>query len=105
MSDSDTWHPQWADVPASIGLLSRLPVRIDAAWAEARGANQSWAYALAGVIVGAITILVASLGMALHLPELAIGFIIIATTAHITGAIHYDGLADSLDGLWCAPFC
>ena len=100
MSDSDTWRPQWADVLASIGLLSRLPVRIDDTWAKTRGANQSWAYSLVGVIVGAITILVASLGMALHLPELAIGFIIISTTAYITGAIHYDGLADSLDGLW-----
>ena len=100
MSDSDTWRPQWADVPASIGLLSRLPVRIDDTWAKTRGANQSWAYSLVGVIIGAITILVASLGMALHLPELAIGFIIILTTAYITGAMHYDGLADSLDGLW-----
>ena len=100
MPDRDTWRPQWADVLASIGLLSRIPVKVDAAWAETRGANQSWAYALAGVVVGAITILLASLGMALALPELAIGFIVIATTAYITGAMHYDGLADSLDGLW-----
>lgn len=100
MSDSDTWRPQWGDVPASIGLLSRLPIQVDDTWTEMRGANQSWAYALAGVAVGAITILVAFLGMTLNLPELAIGFIIIATTAYITGAIHYDGLADSLDGLW-----
>ena len=100
MPDRDTWQPQWADVSASIGLLSRIPVKVDAAWAETRGANQSWAYALAGIVVGAITILVASLGMALALPEQAIGFIIIATTAYITGAMHYDGLADTLDGLW-----
>ena len=100
MSNSDTWQPQWADILASIGLLSRLPVRIDANWVETRGANQCWAYALAGVLVGAITILVASLSMMLHLPDLAIGFIIVATTAYVTGAIHYDGLADSLDGLW-----
>ena len=38
--------------------------------------------------------------MAAQLPVLAIGFLIVATTAFVTGAMHYDGLADSLDGLW-----
>lgn len=100
MPDRDTWHPQWADVAASLGLLSRLPVRVDISWAEARGAHQCWAYGVAGLILGAIGATAAWLGITAQLPALAIGFIIVATTAFVTGAMHYDGLADSLDGLW-----
>jgi adenosylcobinamide-GDP ribazoletransferase len=36
----------------------------------------------------------------LGLPSLAIGLLVVGTTAWVTGAMHYDGLADSLDGLW-----
>ena len=100
MSDRDTWRPQWADVAVSLALLSRLPVRVDASWAEARGAHQCWAYSVAGLILGTISAAAAWLGMAAQLPVLAIGFLIVATTAFVTGAMHYDGLADSLDGLW-----
>ena len=100
MSDRDTWRPQWADVAVSLALLSRLPVRVDVSWAEARGAHQCWAYSVAGLILGTISAAAAWLGMAAQLPVLAIGFLIVATTAFVTGAMHYDGLADSLDGLW-----
>ena len=100
MSDRDTWRPQWADVAVSVALLSRLPVRVDVSWAKARGAHQCWAYSVAGLILGTISAAAAWLGMAAQLPVLAIGFLIVATTAFVTGAMHYDGLADSLDGLW-----
>ena len=55
MSDRDTWRPQWADVAASVALLSRLPVRVDVSWAKARGAHQCWAYGVAGLILGTIS--------------------------------------------------
>ena len=100
MSNRDTWHPQWADVLTSVALLSRLPVRIDVSRATARGSRQCWAYGVVGLILGAIASSVAWVGITLQLPPLTIGFIIIATTAFVTGAMHYDGMADCLDGLW-----
>ena len=100
MSNSDTWFPKWDDIPAAIGLLSRLPVRVDTQQAQARGAHPSWAYGLAGALLGALAALAAWAGLVLGLPSLAIGLLVVGTTAWVTGAMHYDGLADSLDGLW-----
>ena len=100
MSNYDTWFPKWGDIPAAIGLLSRLPVRVDTQQAQARGAHPSWAYGLAGALLGALAALAAWAGLVLGLPSLAIGLLVVGTTAWVTGAMHYDGLADSLDGLW-----
>ena len=100
MSNSDTWIPKMGDIPAAIGLLSRLPMRVDMHKAQARGAHPSWAYGLAGGLLGALAALAAWAGLMLGLPSLAIGLIVVGTTAWLTGAMHYDGLADSLDGLW-----
>ena len=100
MFNSDTWFPRWGDIPAAIGLLSRLPLRVDTQQALARGAHPSWAFGLAGAVIGALAALVAWMGLMLGLPSLAIGLLVVGTTAWVTGAIHHDGLADSLDGLW-----
>ncbi|MEO1798176.1 MAG: adenosylcobinamide-GDP ribazoletransferase, partial [Pseudomonadota bacterium] len=42
------------DVTASIGFLTRLPVRVDGDWAVARGARSAWAYPVAGLVVGGL---------------------------------------------------
>jgi adenosylcobinamide-GDP ribazoletransferase len=63
MSNSDTWFPKWGDIPAAIGLLSRLPVRVDTQQAQVRGAHPSWAYGLAGALLGALAALAAWAGL------------------------------------------
>jgi adenosylcobinamide-GDP ribazoletransferase len=55
------------DVLQGLGLLSRLPVRLDAEAAAKRGANASWAWPLAGAILGLIAALTASLSLWLGL--------------------------------------
>jgi adenosylcobinamide-GDP ribazoletransferase len=100
MSNSDTWIPKWGDIPAAIGLLSRLPISVDMHKAQARGAHPSWAYGLAGALFGALAALAGWAGLVMGLPSLATGLLVVGTTAWITGAMHHDGLADSLDGLW-----
>ena len=100
MSNSDTWIPKWGDIPAAIGLLSRLPMSVDMHKAQARGAHPSWAYGLAGALFGALAALAGWAGLVMGLPSLATGLLVVGTTAWITGAMHHDGLADSLDGLW-----
>lgn len=88
------------DVPASIGLLTRLPVRVDGEWATQRGAAAAWAYPIVGLIVGCIAVIgmIISTAMGLHAQVTAL--IGVATLTIITGAMHEDGLADTTDGLW-----
>ncbi len=88
------------DVLQGLGLLSRLPVRLDAEAAAKRGANASWAWPLAGAILGLIAALTASLSLWLGLGAGIAAALVIAVQIISTGAIHEDGLADSADGLW-----
>lgn len=88
-----------ADIPAALGLLTRLPVPVPAD-ALARGARAAWAWPLAGVAVAAPAGLAGALALALGLtPLLAAGLTVLAQVM-LTGALHEDGLADSADGLW-----
>jgi len=89
-----------ADLPAALGLLTRLPVRVDFAIATARGARAAWAWPLAGMVIALFAALAASLALRCGLPTGTAAMILIATQMIVTGAMHEDGLADSLDGLW-----
>ena len=88
------------DIPAALGLLTRLPVRVDVERARDRGPASAWAYPLAGALVGALAAAVAAfagwLGLGAPLAALAA----LATAMIVTGALHEDGLSDSADGLW-----
>lgn len=88
------------DVPAALGLLTRLPIRVDTDRATARGAAAAWAYPIAGLIVGGLAALVAIIALALGLPNGAVALLVIATQVLFTGAMHEDGLADAADGFW-----
>lgn len=90
----------WQDPAAALGLLSRLPVKVDMDSAQARGARAAWAYPLAGIGVAAIACLVGQGALWAGLPAAIVAGLVIATLAIITGAMHEDGLADSADGLW-----
>lgn len=95
MSVRDARLLKLSDLAEAVGLLTRLPVRLTGA---PRGAQATWAYPLAGLVVGAIGALVAWLTSALP-PALTAGFTLAAMTL-VTGALHEDGLADTADGLW-----
>ncbi len=88
------------DLPAALGLLTRLPVRVNTANATARGARAAWAWPLAGVAVGAIAAGAAAAAMWGGLPLGVCALLLIAVQMIVTGAMHEDGLADSIDGLW-----
>lgn len=101
MTNRDIETPiHWADIPAAIGLLTRLPVRVDTDRARTRGALAAWAYPLVGVLVGGLAAIVGYGALALGLPAAAVALIILATQMVLTGGLHEDGLADSADGLW-----
>lgn len=96
--DTDIFAP--GDLPAALGLLTRLPVPVDGARAAARGARAAWAWPLAGLAVAALAVAAGGAGLGLGLPPALAAAVVLAVQVAVTGAMHEDGLADSADGLW-----
>lgn len=96
--DMPQFHPH--DLAAALGLLSRLPVRVNTTLATERGAHAAWAWPLAGLIIGAIVggLAVSLVWLGLPVPLAALSALTVQTL--ITGALHEDGLADCADGFW-----
>lgn len=90
----------WGDLPAALGLLTRLPVRVDTAAAMERGARAAWAWPVAGLVVAVIAAAAGAGAQRLGLPPGVVAGLVLAVQIIITGAMHEDGLADSADGLW-----
>lgn len=88
------------DVAAAIGLLSRLPVRVDGARATARGSRAAWAWPLAGALVAGLAGAGGLVTLWLGLPPLVAAVLTVGLQAMLTGAMHEDGLADCADGFW-----
>ncbi|MDP5361396.1 MAG: adenosylcobinamide-GDP ribazoletransferase [Paracoccaceae bacterium] len=88
------------DLPAALGLLTRLPVSVDSNRAMDRGAASAWAYPLVGVVLGVILAASVALMQWLGVPSGISAGLILAGSVILTGAMHEDGLADSADGLW-----
>ena len=87
------------DLAAALGLLTRIPVRMDAARAADRGARAVWAYPLVGGLVGGLGGLAGLGAHAVGMPAAAAAGLAIAAQVLATGALHEDGLADLADGL------
>ena len=96
MSKPDTPLVRMADIPAAIGLLSRLPVHTD----NNRGAASAWAFPLVGLIIGSISAATGWVLLAAGLPASLTAGLTLAFMIITTGAMHEDGLADAVDGLW-----
>ena len=92
--------PQLQDVPAALGLLSRLPVRVDEMRATARAAQATWAYPVVGLVLALIAGCVAQFTLWVGLPAPLVAGLTLAALIIMTGAMHEDGLADAADGLW-----
>jgi len=88
------------DLPAALGLLTRLPIEVETDRAVARGAAAAWAYPLVGVIVGIGLASTVPLLLWLGLPGGVIAGLVLLFQVLVTGAMHEDGLADCADGFW-----
>jgi len=96
MLKPDTPLISFVDLPSAIGLLSRLPVSVG----RNRGAACAWAFPVTGMILGTIAAAIGWIASAIGLSEgLTAGLALVSLVA-MTGAMHEDGLADSVDGLW-----
>ncbi len=100
MINRDTSLITFGDMGAALGLLTRLPIPVDADGAQARGAGAAWAYPLVGALIGVIMAALVALILELGLPGGIAAALVLAASVIITGAMHEDGLADTADGLW-----
>ena len=101
MKDWRQWLPEIraADLLIALGLLTRIPVPAHDESGSEPIARSCWAWPLVGVIVGFIAGLAGAalswLGVSSPLAAIAaLGVLIL-----LTGALHEDGLADTIDGL------
>ena len=91
-------HP--ADIPAAIGLLTRLPIRVDAELATQRAARSAWAWPLAGLVPALIGWGLGVAALSAGLPPLFAACLALLGQIMVTGALHEDGVADVADGFW-----
>ncbi|MCK0143810.1 adenosylcobinamide-GDP ribazoletransferase [Aliiroseovarius sp. F20344] len=91
---------QFADIPSAIGLLTRLPIRVNTDQATQRAALSAWAWPLAGVIPAIIAWVLAMAAAGLGLPIYFASILAVLGQVMVTGALHEDGLADVADGFW-----
>lgn len=82
---------------AALAFLTRLPVgRLAAFDAADVGRSAAW-FPIVGLLLGALYAGAARLLVA-HLPVMVVSVLLVALDAVATGALHFDGLADTADG-------
>jgi adenosylcobinamide-GDP ribazoletransferase len=86
------------ELRAAFMLLTRLPIGIIRG-AVPDPARCVWAYPLVGIAVGAIGAAAWWVAHALFVPDWVAAFWTVAAMLLATGALHEDGLADTMDGL------
>jgi adenosylcobinamide-GDP ribazoletransferase len=82
---------------AAIAFLTRIPVGKVAAFDTAEVAHSAGWFPLIGVLLGTVYSLAAAL-LRNCLPLEVVAVLLVILDALVTGALHYDGLADAADG-------
>jgi cobalamin 5'-phosphate synthase/cobalamin synthase len=82
---------------AAIAFLTRIPVGRFAAIEATDVAHSAGWFPLIGILLGMIYSLAAAL-LKNHLPLGVVAVLLVIFDALVTGALHFDGLADSADG-------
>ena len=85
------------DFAIATAILTRLPVGARVA-ADGDIAAAGWAFPLVGAGVGALTALAFFVAAALGCGNAAAALIALGASLAVTGALHEDGLADTVDG-------
>ncbi|PCH70994.1 MAG: adenosylcobinamide-GDP ribazoletransferase [Rhodobacteraceae bacterium] len=99
MPNSDT-RAQFLDLAVAFALLTRLPLPHLPDSGFANQARAGWAFGLVGAVVGLIAGVVGLFAMWLGLPDAAAAGLALMAMIVVSGAMHEDGLADTVDGLW-----
>jgi adenosylcobinamide-GDP ribazoletransferase len=99
MPKNDTALISRHDLPVALALLTQLPVNV-AEGGFARAANAAWAYPLVGVVLGALAGIVGLATLWIGLPSIIAALLALGVMIIASGAMHEDGLADTVDGFW-----
>ncbi len=88
-----------ADILVALSLLTRVPAPLDHGRAGRRVARAAWAFPVIGAGIGALGGAVYWAMLSLGVADFAAAGIALGSQALVTGALHEDGLADTVDGL------
>ena len=90
---------RFGDIAAAFMLLSRIPVTYQFAKDSPPNFISSlWAFPLVGLVIGGIGGMMLALANFFSLPLLVCGGLCVGVMAMVSGAMHEDGLADTVDG-------
>jgi adenosylcobinamide-GDP ribazoletransferase len=89
----------WRDFAHAATFLTRIPFHVEDDVGGRPLAAAARAFPIVGLVVGVVGAVALMTASALGLPNLAAGLIAIAATALVTGGLHEDGLADTIDGV------
>jgi adenosylcobinamide-GDP ribazoletransferase len=87
------------DIKTGILFCTRLPVPHTAPIGSGDVAHASWAFPLAGALVGSAGALAYTIASGIQLPSALAAALALSATLLVTGCLHEDGLADTVDGL------
>jgi adenosylcobinamide-GDP ribazoletransferase len=100
MKTCDGWGRGLAtDIKTAILFSTRLPVPRSAATGSGDVARASWAFPVAGALVGSTGALAYTIASGIRLPPALAAALALGATLLLTGCLHEDGLADTADGL------
>lgn len=100
MRKSDIARPLPLDVVVSLALLTRLPLPKLPAAAFERQAQAAWSFPVVGLTVAGLACVAGWVAFKVGLPAAAAAGLVLMTQIILTGAMHEDGLADTVDGFW-----
>jgi len=96
--DRSTFARLATDVKISLLVCTRLPLAHNGEITGNDIAHASWAFPLAGALVGCIGAVAYAVAFRLRLPPGVAAALALAVTMIVTGCLHEDGLADTADG-------
>jgi adenosylcobinamide-GDP ribazoletransferase len=99
MALSNTWLEQRAEeIKASIVFSTRLPLLRATPITEGALAKSAWAFPIAGLLVGFIGAATYAFAHRMGLPPWPAAALSVVATLLMSGCLHEDGLADTVDG-------
>ena len=93
------WKNYFNDTGVALCLLTRIPLQLPEIAFE-RSKQAVWAYGIVGILWALVVWSTCNIASALDLSNSISALLGLAAGTFLTGAMHEDGLADSVDGLW-----
>ena len=87
-----------SDITACVAFLTRIPIRLSGSDTGRNLAQSTWAFGIVGALVGGVGAVVYAVAVGLGLAPLIAATLSVSAMAASTGALHEDGLVDTVDG-------